>query len=307
MRRAATAIALLLALPCVAQAADDGAASRQALRADAWASSDADGNETRKLALGWDFSHRDADHWWGAKVEHARFSGDGWAKSEQRVYLDGAGSLGGWLWDGKLGGNGHTVLGAFSVHSQDPWRKELFVERETLETREGVRRGLAQTFAGAALDMPFSERWSATALAGLQDFGAGSNLRTHLRGNLVYAVAPEQGLSLQLRTRYYHDSEPYEGDYYSPPWYGEALGVLAWRRHVGGYAWSARAGWGRQRSADEGWKRARMLGVGLETPRWKDAWLRVDAGYTDTPVLTATGGNGSYAYRYLQVQAVVAF
>jgi hypothetical protein len=49
-----------------------------------------------------------------------------------------------------------------------------------------------------------------------------------------------------------------------------------------------------------------MLQVGLETPRWKDAWLRVDAGYTDTPVLTDTGA-GSYAYRYLRVQGVVAF
>ncbi len=305
MMRAAVAAALLLALPAVARAGD-GAAARQALRADAWASSDADGNETRKLALGWDFAHRDLEHWWGAEVEHARFSGDGWSKDERRAYLAGAGTLGAWLWEGKAGSNGHDLLGSLSVHSQDPWRKEIFVERGTLETRQGAQRGLVQTFAGAALDMPLSQRWSATALAGVQDFGAGDNLRTHLRGSLVYALAPAQGLSLQLRTRYYRNSEAFEGDYYSPPWYGEALGVVGWRRHVGGYEWSARAGWGRQRSAGEGWKRARMLGAGLQTPRWKDAWLRVDAGYTDTPVLTDTG-NGSYAYRYVQVQAVVAF
>jgi hypothetical protein len=304
MIRTGIAMALLLACAGVARA-DDGAA-RLALRADAWASSDADGNETQKLALGWDVSHRDLDHWWGAKVEHARFSGSGWSEREQRIYLAGAGDLGEWLWEGKAGSNGDDLLGSFSVHSQDPWRKEFFVERDTLETRRGAQRGLVQTFAGASIDMPLSQRWSATALAGAQDFGDGDNLRTHLRGNLVFALAPEQGISLQLRTRYYRNSEAFEGDYYSPPWYGEALGVLAWRRHIGGYQWSARAGWGRQRSAGDESKRARMLGVGLETPRWKDAWLRVDAGYTDTPVLADTGA-GRYAYRYVQVQAVMAF
>jgi hypothetical protein len=306
VRITAIVAVLLLTSPVSALAAADDAAMRQALRADAWISSDADGNETQKLALGWDFSHRDHDHWWGAKIEHARFSGDGWSESERRVYVDGAGTLGQWRWEGKAGSNGEDLLGSFAVHSQDPWRKEFFVERDTLETREGAQRGLVQTFAGASLDMPLSQRWSATALAGAQDFGAGDNLRTHLRGNLVYALAPEQGVSVQLRARYYRNSEAFEGDYYSPPWYGEALGVLAWRRHIGGYQWSARAGWGRQRSAGEDSKRARMLGASLETPRRKNAWLRLDAGYTDTPVLTATG-TGSYAYRYAQVQAVVAF
>ena len=150
------------------------------------------------------------------------------------------------------------------------------------------------------------ERWSASGVAGLQDFGVGDNLRTHLRGNVVFAVAPAQGLSLQLRTRYYRNSEPREADYYSPRWYGEALGVVGWRRHVGGYQYTARAGLGRQRSAGDTSKRARMLEVGVETPRWKDTWLRLDAGYTDTPVLTDTGTD-SYSYRYLRLQAFVAF
>ena len=175
-----------------------------------------------------------------------------------------------------------------------------------LETRNGVAQGWVQTFAGAGIDVPMGERWSASGVAGLQDFGVGDNLRTHLRGNVVFAVAPEQGLSLQLRTRYYRNSEPREADYYSPRWYGEALGVVGWRRHVGGYQYTARAGLGRQRSAGDTSKRARMLEVGVETPRWKDAWLRLDAGYTDTPVLTDTG-TYSYSYRYLRLQAFVAF
>lgn len=306
MKASGIAAALLLALAVPAMAAEDGAAVRQAIRTEAWIGSDADGNETQKFALGWDFRHQDLEHWRGAKIEHARFSGDGWSESEQRVYLSGAGDLGQWRWDGDVGSNGDDLLGNVSVHSQDARRKEVFVEREVLETREGIERSLVQTFAGAAIDLPLGERWSASALVGAQDFGSGENLRTHLRSNLVYVLAPEQGVSVQLRTRYYRNSEAFEGGYYSPPWYGEALGVLAWRRYVGGYQWSARAGIGRQRNSEEDWKRARMVEFGLETPRWKNAWLRLDAGYTDTPVLTDTG-TGSYAYRYLRLQALVAF
>lgn len=303
---------ICMALACVALSmaatvsADEGDVAPQAVRADAWMSSDADGNEAQKLALGWDVAHRDLQHWWGVKIEHARFAGEGWSDAQQRAYLSGAGEWGGWLWSGDVGSNGRDLLGRASVHSQDARRKELFVERDVLETRAGVENDWVQTFAGAAIDLPMGDRASATLLAGLQDFGTGSNLRTHLRGNLVGVVAPEQGLSLQLRTRYFYNSDPGEADYFSPEWYGEALGVVGWRRFVGGYQWLALAGVGRQRSAGDDWKRARMLQVGLETPRWKDAWLRVDAGYTDTPVLTDAGA-GRYAYRYLQVQGVVAF
>lgn len=300
------ALALAAVAPAaLAQAETDG--TTQAVRTDLWVGSDADGNEARKLALGWDVDHRDIEHWWGVKVEHARFSGRGWRDDQDRVFVSGAGDAGErWRWDGDVGTNGDDLIGRASIHSLDAYRKEFFIERDVLETRNGVAQGWVQTFAGAGIDVPMGERWSASGVAGLQDFGVGDNLRTRLRGNVVFAVAPEQGLSLQLRTRYYRNSEPREADYYSPRWYGEALGVVGWRRHVGGYQYTARAGLGRQRSAGDTSKRARMLEVGVETPRWKDAWLRLDAGYTDTPVLTDTGTD-SYSYRYLRLQAFVAF
>ncbi|HYU68913.1 MAG TPA: hypothetical protein VEL09_06235, partial [Burkholderiales bacterium] len=63
---------------------------------------------------------------------------------------------------------------------------------------------------------------------------------------------------------------------------------------------------GRQASADEDWKRARLVEFGFETPRWRQSWLRLVAGYTDTPVVTSDG-IGSYSYRYGTLEAVVAF
>lgn len=303
MATLALAMALALALPAFA---GEGGESGPAVRMDAWQGSDSDGNQTRRLALGWDVAHRDQDHWWGLKVERARFSGEGWSSREDRAYVAGAGDLGSWQWQGEAGSNGHDLIGRASIHSGDPGRREFFVERDVLETRGGVANGWIHTFAGASVDLPMGERWSTTLLGGLQDFGTGSNLRTHLRGNLVHAIAPEQGLSLQLRTRYFRDSDPREADYFSPPWHGEAVAALGWRRFIGGYRWQAVAGAGRQRSAGEDWKRARMVQFGLETPRRNRAWLRIDAGWSDSPVV-ADAGTDNYSYRYVRVQSAVAF
>lgn len=301
------AIAAALLAPIHVSHADEGEATSagQALRVDSWLSSDADGQETRKFGLGWDVRRTSDSDWWGVKVERARFSGDGWSSSEQRAYLRAAGGED-WRWKVDAGSNGDTLLGSAAIHSQDPRRKEFFIEREVLDTRAGVRDGRVHTFVGGAIDLPVGERWSTTFLLGAQDFAGGDNLRTHLRANVVRVLLPAHGLSLQLRTRYFRNSDPYEGDYYSPPWHAEALGVLAWRRHVGGYRWSAAAGWGRQRAGDGDSARARMLQLGLETPSWKQASLRVTAGYMDTPVL-ADAGSIRYAYRYLALDAVMRY
>src|SRR5690606_28304218 len=151
---AAPLLVATLAASAPAPADDGDDVARQAVRVDAWASSDADGNDTRRLALGWGVVRRGRDHWWGAKVERAEFSGDGWHRHEERAYLSAAGDLGTWRWLGDLGSNGDDLVGRASLHSLDARRKEVFIERDTLETRRGVAAGWVHTFAGATVDLP---------------------------------------------------------------------------------------------------------------------------------------------------------
>lgn len=308
-----------LLLASVAMALSAGAPSalaedaHGALRPELFLSSDADGSETHKLGLGWDWHREDREHWFGAKVEYARFAGKGWSHEEQRIYARAAGHFGEravdddtWRWRVDAGTNGDTLLGSAALHTEGPNRREIFIEREVVETRQGMLDGQMYTFLGAVIDRPFSERASGNVLVGLQEYGDG-NLRSHLRGRLVYVVVPEQGLSLQLRARSYRNSDPFAGDYFSPDWYGEVLGVIALRRVVGGHAWRAAAGAGRQKSAQEDARRARSLEFSYESPRWRRSWLRLNAGYTDTPVATSTGSSSySYSYRYLMLETVIA-
>lgn len=298
VRILAAALLLALAVPAMA---DPG----PALRPELFVSSDSDGNHSQRYALGWDVRRQDIEHWWGFKADRARYSGPGWSDVQERLSVRAAGSAGEWRWQGEAGTNGDDLLGSFSLHSRDAWRKEFFLERDVLETQDGIARGLVHTFAGAAMDVPLSERWSSTGLVGLQDFG-GDNLRRHLRANLVYAVLPEQGLSAQLRLRQFNDSDPGEGDYFAPGRYRQALGVLSLRRFHGGYQWRVTAGLGRQQSADAGWEPARLLELDFQTPHDRGHYLRATAGYSDVPAYAGTAGDG-YRYRYVRVEGVWAF
>lgn len=292
--------ALLLAATLPALAGEPG----PALRSELFASSDADGNRALRAAAGWDVERRDIEHWWGFKAERVRFAGPGWREADERLFVRGAGGEGRWRWQAEAGTDGDALLGSASVFSDEPRRKEFFLERDVLETREGLRLGRVHTFAGAALDWPLSARWSASGLAGLQDFG-GDNLRRHLRANLVYALAPGQGLSLQLRLRQFNDSQARELDYFAPGRYRQALGVVSMRRFVGGYQWRVTAGAGRQDFTGAGSQASRLLELDFQTPKDRGHYLRASAGYTDAPAATGSGGDG-YHYRYARLEAVWA-
>jgi hypothetical protein len=293
-----------LAAPVAAQEAETAPAV-DAWRPEAFVSSDSDGNDTRRVSLGWDWSRRDLEHWRGLRVEQARFSGIGWDDTSTRVFVRAAGSRGAWRWRGEAGTDGHDLIGSASLHSEDAWRKEFFIERDVLETREGFALGRVHTFAGAALDVPLSERWGAAGLVGLQDFG-GENLRTHVRAQLWYALLPEQGLSLQLRLRHFEDSDPNELDYFAPGRYRQALATISLRRFVRGYRWRAVAGFGRQDFTGAGSQPSRLFELDVQTPEDRGHFLRATAGWSDAPAAGATGGT-DYVYRYLRFEGVWTF
>lgn len=271
------------------------AIAQQAVGVEVFASDDADETAVLKSGLTFDFSHRDIAHYQGIKLEDARFSPFGGATTRQRrVYYRFADTGGRWKWNGNLGSDGRTWLGNASIFTEDRWRREYFVEREIIETPQGLDRGLYYTFLGAAFDLPADKRNFFTAFAGVQDF-SGENRRLHARGRYIRVLNEDLGLSAQLRLRYFYNSEPREFDYYSPRWYAEAIPVLQLRRFHGGWSYRAAAGWGRQRDIDSRWRDARLLEVSVTSPKSGDWFFKADLTYNNTPV------NTGYTYRYTQL------
>ena len=215
---------------------------RHAIGTDTFFSADADGTDVLKEGLNLDWSYRGPEDYLGVRLEKAWFRplGKSW-NGRNRVYVRAADTLGKWKRNATVGTDGHTILASADLHDEASFRKELFLEREILETPEGLKHPIYYTFGGAAIDLPADDRNVVTLVGGLQEF-TGRNLRTHLRANFVHVLKPDWGLSLQLRTRYFRDSVPHEFDYYSPRWYMQAVPVIQLRRFTnsGPAAWASK-------------------------------------------------------------------
>jgi len=268
-------------------------------------SSDADGTEIAKTSLDLDFRHRDSEHYMGLSLELAQFRpfGQPWV-DDHRVYFRFADGSDRWKWNGRVGSDGDTVLGNASIHNEDPYRQEYFVEREIVETPLGLQRGLYSTYVGGAWDLPFNERNTLVTLLGVQDF-SGGNVRLQYRGNFIHVVKPDWGLSAQLRVRYFHDSVPNQFDYYSPQWYAQAIPTLQLRRFVNGWRYAVAAGYGIQTdAAATSWHPARLLEASVTSPKDGRDWVFNAAfTYTNTP----TNGGFTYDYKQLMLTAGRSF
>jgi len=271
-----------------------------------WSSTDSDNTDVVKV-LGralWNFEG--GDEFQGIVIERAWFRPKGQhARKQDRIYLDLADDLAGkWLWRTRLGTDGDTVIGSATLRASD-WSKELFIEREIVETPRGIDEEIYYTFVGASLDFPASERDVFNAMFGVQEF-TGKNERLHVRGSYVHVIKPEIGLSAQLRGRYFHSTSPGEFDYYSPSNFVQLLPVVQMRRFDGdGWMYLVALGYGAQKATGSQWQDARLGDVRIESPvlsRKLQAFGQLQ--YTNNSLI---GGAGDYHYVMARAGLTVGF
>ena len=295
MTRANSMLAGCLLMGMPVSAAQAAESFGHAVGADLFVSTDADDTDVVKGGINLDWRFKGPELYQGIRLERARFKPlGGPSKDFDRVYLRYGDRAGHWAWTSQVGTDGHTALGSATVHDDARFRKEFFLEREILETPQGIHKGIYYTFGGGALDLPINDRNTVTVVAGLQAF-TGKNERLHLRGIYTHVVKPDWGLSVQLRGRYFHSSHPGEYDYFSPRWYSEVLPVVQLRRYSGGWRYSVAAGIGAQRDSGSDWRSSRYVNAQVTSPAVGRHWF-VKAGlvYSNTPV-----GSG-YVYDYTQ-------
>ena len=283
-------------MPFAADAAPASAEEETAPAAgsELWVTSDSDHTDVVKL-LGralWDFEGR--DKYQGIAVERAWFRPQGQHSRKQiRVYVDFADHLGEDWWQARVGTNGHTILGSGSLRTSD-WSKELFVEREVVETPRGLDHGIYYTFAGGSMDLRVGPKDLFNVMAGTQEF-TGRNVRLQLRGSYIHVLKPELGLSIQLRSRYFHSTVPNEFDYFSPRNFMQIVPVLQLRRFSSnGWMYLAAIGYGAQKASANSWQAARLADLRLESPihsRKFQAFAQVQ--YSNNSL---TAGTGAYYF-----------
>jgi hypothetical protein len=181
---------------------------------------------------------------------------------------------------------------------------ELIAAGDLVATRAAIDRGIAYGFVAASVEQTFAERFTAIALAGYQPFTDGND-RVHWRGRLIWQVAPEYGVNVQLRYRAYASGRSdVEGAYFNPDRYRQWQAALGLRRRFGSWIWSASAGAGREtiNGTDAHPVRvAEVRGEGAVTDRMRLAFYALysrSTGYVDAP---------DYAYREIGTTLIYAF
>lgn len=282
------------ASPALAEASAD-VPFRHSVSTDIFASTDADSTDVYRAGVNLDLDYKGEEQLLGVRYEQAWYKPLGQrTRARERGFLRYADKSKDWAWSTQIGTDGHTVLGSASLHDTAKFRKEFFIERDIVETARGVDEGIYFTFVGAALDLPIDQDNGLTLVGGIQEF-TGKNVRYHARGTFTHSIKSDWGLSVQLRTRYYHSTHPREFDYYSPSYYLQVLPVVQMRRYSAGWRYMLAAGLGGQRDAVTEWTQSRFATAEATSPTNRQGWfLKAAAQYSNTPLRT-----GIYDYGQL--------
>ena len=282
----ATLRAALLAA-CVGAAFPAAAEDAPAALADAVYAADSDGFHATRARVGGLYPYANPWRYTGAATQDTRYTQGGFRK-------DVAGVLGFYRdqrRDTLAGIDVEAGVVRVSGHLRPvgdaTWRLipvpgtavDLVASADLVETPQALDRGIGYTFAAAGIEHAFSERFTATGLAGWQSFSDG-NSRLHLRARLIFLAAPEEGVTLQLRYRQYGSRQSdVGGAYFNPDDYRQWLGVVALRRRYAGWIMSGAAGAGRESSTGAASRASYLAEARAEGPLAGEARVILRAGY----------------------------
>ena len=292
-----------------AMAADD--APGMAAGPGVFASTDNEGFHTRRAGADFFPSVRSQDAATGVRYRHHEFSQDDWSRSGEQVSLVAKGPLAAGVraWQAEAGlmtQGGHTLLtmdGSAVLPIAQGTSAEFFINRDFVETRAALDRGINFTFVGGSLEHQLHPKLTLIGTAGYQHF-SDDNERTHARFRAVFQPDLDLGLTFQYRYRYY-TSSPNETRraYFNPERYQENMLLAGWRYRQGGWVTSVLAGAGRQTVADTPPGPSRLLEVGVDSPLKNSQVLALRAGY----LRTAAFGGPDYRYQYVQANWTLRF
>jgi len=150
------------------------------------------------------------------------------------------------------------------------------LERDIVDSVEGIEKGLTYTALMLVAEHQFTPRFGVGVAAGGTRF-SDHNSRPILRTRWNYELLPDHGFSTYLKTRYYENTHPYQGNYYAPETLNEFSLGLAWRTALSdSIVLATEADAGRQWVDHDERKRIWSARLALQSPRrqpiqWKIA------------------------------------
>lgn len=175
---------------------------------------------------------------------------------------------------------------------------------DLVATRKAIDRGIAYGFLAASVEHTFADRVTAIALGGYQPFTDG-NERLHWRARLIWLIAPDYGVNLQLRYRGYESGKSdVDGAYFNPDRYRQWQGAIALRRRLAGWMLTGSLGLGRETINGTDHHPVTVAEARVEGPLTDRVRLALYALYSRS---TAYVEAPDYAYRQIGMTVIYPF
>jgi hypothetical protein len=293
------ALAINALVPVHAQS-HDGPGAYGALIGDMVYSNDSDHFQEERGSLGYLFANG-----WGLAASLTHYGAPDWSATGRGGYAVYRQHSAQQTVDALLGvmdTDGHTT----GTGTVDYMRKitastglGVSVERDVVDSIQGIEQGLTYNSLALVLDHQFTPRFNVGAVAGALWF-SDNNTRPILRTRWNFELVANSGLNLYVKTRTYSDSNPYQGNYYSPRWLNEYSGGLSWRTAISNkVVFFVSADAGRQNTSDAT-SNIWSARAGLQNHRSRRVQWQIAVETTNNMASGFMSGGGT-GYRYTSV------
>lgn len=283
-----------------------GGAQAQSISGALFASHDSDGFHETRQTVGYANAAG-----WGARLGALRYTAPGWAASGNLAaatykQTTKERTIDAFLGMARVTGTSTAVGGLDYMEQLSPATAlGLSAERDVVNSIRGIDSGTHFTALALVLDHAFTERFNVGIATGTALFSNDNN-RPILRTRWNYSLDERYGLNAYVKTRTYHNTNPYRPEYFSPDHLNEASLGLSTRFEVAqAFVLSASVDAGRQRidgASDPLWRGS--LGVASRRSSAVQWFAGLEASNA-APLFS--GRTGSYRYTSATARVSIPF
>ena len=277
----------------------------------AYKASFGDGFKAAKYKTGYYTAYKDADNYDGVEYARHHFGLGTWSSSgEQLAYVSKHTSTDGSVKNLSVGYNTldasrplWTLDGTYAQRLSDQTTTELTFNRDRVEVQPALVTHVLANSYNLSVEHKVAEPVRVQFTAGETRYTDG-NHRPLAKFKATYDVGAVQGLNLQLRSRYFKNTDTtVTSGYFNPYRFVENLGVVELNRQVSDWALSGSVGYGRQAGGNDPKTRAQVAEFSATSPLTRRVFVRTKAGY-----FRSLGYNGpDFVYRYVSEDVIVVF
>jgi hypothetical protein len=196
-----------------------------------------------------------------------------------------------------------TADGNFAQWLSPALKGEIALNRDRVEVQSALVSSVLANSVNFSLEHHVLEPMRVQWTLGETRYTDG-NHRPVFKMKAVYDALPRQGVNLQLRSRYFKNTDTHvTSGYFNPYRFVESIAAVEVNRVVNGWDISGNIGYGRQAGGDDAKTLAKAFEFSASLPLSQRMYLKTKAGYFRSLGV----GGPDFIFRYISEDVVVQF